>query len=180
MIKTIGVFCSAAENIDKTYFEAASTLGRWMGENGIRLVYGGAEMGLMEAMARAVREADGHITGVVPKCLCERGKVSHLPDEIIPCNNLAERKQIMLQHSDLLLALPGGIGTLDEVFHIMGSATIGEHAKRVVLYNVNGFWDDCLHMLQRLYAKGFIRASLDNYIIEVKSTIELGNVCAKL
>lgn len=179
-LKAIGVFCSVAENIDAAYFHAAHELGTWMAQHGITLVYGGAAMGLMEATARAVKKAGGHTLGVVPNKLFEREVVSTLLDEEILCSNLAERKQIILEHSDLLLALPGGIGTLDEVFHIMGSATIGEHTKKVVFYNVDGFWDNCIAMLQKMYDKGFIRASLDNYMAEVKTTEELEKLCARL
>lgn len=179
-MKAIGVFCSAAENIDAAYFQAADELGTWMAQKGITLVYGGAAMGLMEATARAVKRAGGHTLGVVPNKLCEREVVSTLLDEEILCSNLAERKQIMLENSDMLLALPGGIGTLDEVFHIMGSATIGEHTKKVVFYNVDGFWDNCIAMLHKMSDKGFIRASLDNYMAEVKTTNELEELCARL
>ena len=137
-------------------------------------------MGLMEATAKAVKKAGGHTLGVVPNKLCEREVVSTLLDEEILCNNLAERKQIILENSDLLLALPGGIGTLDEVFHIMGSATIGEHTKKVVFFNVEGFWDNCIAMLHTMYDKGLIRASLDRFMAEVTSTKELEELCAKL
>lgn len=179
-MKAIGVFCSAAEHIDAAYFRAADELGTWMAQHGIALVYGGAAMGLMEATARAVKNGGGHTVGVVPNKLCEREVVSTYIDEEILCCNLAERKQIILEHSDLLIALPGGIGTLDEVFHIMGSATIGEHTKKVVFYNVNGFWDNCIAMLHTMYDEGFIRASLDNYMAEVKNTQELEALCAGL
>ena len=179
-MKAIGVFCSAAENIDVAYFRAADELGNGMAQKGITLVYGGAAMGLMEATARAVKNAGGHTLGVVPNKLCEREVISTLLDEVILCSNLAERKQVMLENSDLLLALPGGIGTLDEVFHIMGSATIGEHAKRVVFYNVSGFWDNCIAMLYKMAEGGFIRASLDDYMAVVKTTEELEELCARL
>ena len=172
-VKAIGVFCSAAERIDGIYFEAAREVGSWMAAKGITLVYGGAEMGLMEAVARAVKDAGGHIVGVVPNRIVEREVQSRLLDETVLCDNLAERKQLMLQRSDLLLALPGGIGTLDEVFHVMGSATIGEHRKRMVLYNVDGFWDECWLMLSRMNERGFIRGRLSDYARMVSSVGEL-------
>lgn len=173
MVKAIGVFCSAAEGIDKAYFDAAREVGSWMARRGIALVYGGARMGLMEATARAAKEAGGNVVGVVPERLYARGAVSEMITEAIPCTTLAERKEIMIARSDLLLALPGGIGTVDEVFHTMGSATIGEHRKRVVLYNVNGFWDECMRMLQGMEQKGFIRGKVSDYVVMAGSIEEL-------
>lgn len=178
-MKAIGVFCSAAANIDRSYFDAAAEVGHWMAANSISLVYGGAAMGLMEATAQAVKEAGGHVVGVVPNKLCEREVVSTLLDETILVCNLAERKQAMLERSDLLLALPGGIGTLDEVFHIMGSATIGEHHKRVALYNVGGFWDECMRMLAKMNQAGFIRGNLSDYVVIVNNINELNQLCEK-
>jgi len=172
-VKAIGIFCSAAENINRIYFDAAREVGSWMAWKGITLVYGGAEMGLMEAVARAVKDGGGHIVGVVPNRIVEREVQSRLLDETVLCDNLAERKQLMLQRSDLLLALPGGIGTLDEVFHVMGSATIGEHRKRMVLYNADGFWDECWLMLSKLNERGFIRGQLSDYVGMVSSVSEL-------
>ena len=174
--KAIGVFCSAAETIDRIFFDAAREVGSWMAQQRITLVYGGAEMGLMEATARAVKDGGGHIVGIVPNRLVEREVQSKLLDETVLCDNLAERKQLMLQRSDLLLALPGGIGTLDEVFHVMGSATIGEHHKPMVLFNVSGFWDECMQMLRKMNTLGFIRGRLDDYVVMVNSIDELAAV----
>jgi len=176
MVKAIGVFCSAAEDIDRSYFDAAHEVGTWMARKGIALVYGGAAMGLMEEVARGVKDGGGYTVGVVPNRLVQREVQSRLLDEVVLCDNLAQRKQLMLDRSDLLLALPGGIGTLDEVFHVMGSATIGEHRKRVVLYNVGGFWDDCLRMLHGMAERGFIRGQLGDYVGEAASLTELERV----
>ena len=176
MKQAIGVFCSAAEGIDRRYFEEAAALGRWMADNGVSLVYGGASMGLMEEIARSVKEHGGHVVGVVPTKLRERGAVSEYIDDIIYCNNLSERKDIMLEQSNLLVALPEGIGTLDEVFHTMGSATIGYHRKKVVLYNASGFWDECLAMLRKLDSEGFIRGGLDDFVLAASSPDELGDI----
>lgn len=176
MVKSIGVFCSAAEDIDGMYFDAAHEVGAWMARQGITLVYGGAAMGLMEEVARGVKSGGGHTVGVVPNRLVQREVQSRLLDEVVLCDTLAQRKQLMLDRSDLLLALPGGIGTLDEMFHVMGSATIGEHRKRVVLYNIGGYWDDCLQMLHGMAERGFIRGQLSDYVGVAASLGELEQV----
>jgi uncharacterized protein (TIGR00730 family) len=117
-MEKIGIFCSASGSIDPIYFDAAHQIGEWMGKNGKTLIYGGANLGLMECVAKAVKENGGHVIGVVPSKLEENGKVSTYPDEIIATHDLSDRKDIILQQSDVLVALPGGIGTLDEGFHV--------------------------------------------------------------
>lgn len=111
----------------------------------------------------------------VPDILVERDRVSFLLDEKVPCRNLSDRKDIMLQRSDVLVALPGGVGTLDEIFHVAAAATIGYHGKKVVLYNVNGFWNRLIETLDELSDSGFVRAGLANIIVVANSLEELEN-----
>lgn len=153
----IGVFCSANNNIAPEYFRETEALGRWIGEEGHTLVYGGANSGLMECIARAVHEAGGMTIGVVPTLLEKGGRVSDYVDVNIHCDNLSDRKDLMLAQADVFVALPGGIGTLDEVFTVAASHTIGYHQKRVILYNIGGFWNSAIAMLNDLAAKGMIR-----------------------
>ena len=169
----IAVFCAASEAIAPYYVTAAKEVGTLIGEIGASLVYGGARFGLMEATAKAAKQAGAHIIGVVPDILVERGRVSTLLDEHIPCRNLSDRKDIMLAKSDILVALPGGIGTLDEIFHVMAAATIGFHSKRVVLYNVNGFWDSMVAMLDNFNAAGFIRGEMERFMAVANSIEDL-------
>lgn len=175
---SVALFCAASENISPAFFGIAGKIGTMLGSMGVELVYGGARYGLMEAAAKAAKESGAHVVGVVPTILEERDRVSSLLDEKIMCRNLSERKDIMLQRSDIMVALPGGIGTLDEIFHVLASATIGYHSKRLVLYNEGGFWNDFLAMLDGMEKKGFIRgniclsvvddvAGLKNLIMEV-------------
>lgn len=175
-VKSVAVFCAASEKIDSIYADAAYEAGEMLGRIGVSLVYGGARFGLMEATAKGAKEAGAHIVGVVPDILVERGRVSALLDEHIPCRNLSERKDIMLEKSDILVALPGGIGTLDEIFHVVAAATIGYHDKRVVLYNVNGFWDSLWAMLDSYNAAGFIRGEINRFVSMVNNIHELEKV----
>ncbi|MBR4967392.1 MAG: TIGR00730 family Rossman fold protein [Bacteroidaceae bacterium] len=172
-MKSIAVFCAASENIAPGYFEAAAEVGAMLGRLGATLVYGGARFGLMEATARAAKQAGARIVGVVPDILVERDRVSMLLDEQVPCRNLSERKDIMLERSDILVALPGGVGTLDEIFHVMAAATIGYHTKRVVLYNVNGFWDSLVATLDEMLQAGFIRGEFERYFSVANGVAEL-------
>ena len=170
---SVAVFCAASESIDSLYVKAAHEVGTMLGRIGVSLVYGGARFGLMEATAKAAKAAGARVIGVVPDILVERDRVSSLLDEKIPCRNLSDRKDIMLAKSDILVALPGGIGTLDEIFHVMAAATIGYHSKRVVLYNVNGFWNSLSAMLDSFNADGFVRGEMGRFMAVANNIEEL-------
>lgn len=163
----VAVFCSANNDIAPDYFRAAEELGRWIGENGHTLVYGGGNSGLMECIGKAVHEADGRTIGVVPRIMEEGRRVSDYVDVEIPCEDLNDRKAIMMERADIFHALPGGIGTLDEVFTVAASATIGYHRKKVVLHNVKGFWDSLVLLLDDLQKHGMIRGDYHDFI-EIK------------
>ena len=169
-MEKIGIFCSASDNIDKMYFESASQIGKWMGQTGKTLIYGGASLGLMECIARAVKENGGKVIGVVPAKLEENGKVSTLLDEEIHTRNLSDRKDIITEKSEVLVALPGGVGTLDEIFHVIAPASIGYHQKKVIFYNEHGFYDELLKALHTLEDKGFARQPFSTYY-EVANTL---------
>ncbi|KAA6334297.1 TIGR00730 family Rossman fold protein [termite gut metagenome] len=173
MIKKIGVFCSASDNIDAIYFEKARQLGKWMGKENKVLVYGGTALGLMEQIARAVKENGGNVVGIVPVKMKENNLESTLSDQTIEVGNLSERKDLMLQKSDIMVALPGGIGTLDEVFHVMAAATIGDHIKKIIFYNINGFYDPLWKLLNDMKTNHFITEKLSNYCNLANSLEEL-------
>ena len=154
----IAVFCSANNNIAPAYFQKADELGQWMAAEGHTLVYGGCNSGLMESIGRAVHEAGG-LT------------ISQYVDVEIPCDNLDDRKHLMLVQCDVAVALPGGIGTLDELFTVAASHTIGYHRKMVILYNIGGFWDSLVALLDDLQAKGMIRGNYTQYI-QVANTFD--------
>lgn len=169
----IAVFCSANSNIDAGYFKAADELGRWAGENGHTIVFGGCNLGLMECVARAAREAGGRTIGVVPSIIERGGKASDNMDVTIPCDNLSDRKDLMVAQCDVAVALPGGVGTLDEIFTMAAAASIGYHHKRVILYNVNGFWNSLVALLNDLKAKGVIRDGFDLDLLVADSLEEV-------
>ena len=172
-MERIGIFCSAADDIETVYFEKARELGAWMGQNKKTLVYGGANIGLMECVAQAAKNQGAFIMGVVPTKLEERGAVSDLLDVTFRVDNLSERKDTMLRESDILVALSGGVGTLDEVFHVMASASIGYHSKKVIFYNVNGFWNELLAFLNRLREQHFARRPWENFYLVANNLEEL-------
>ena len=174
----IGVFCSANEQIDPDFFRMTEELGQWMGRNGHTVVFGGCNLGLMESIAKATHEAGGRTIGVIPSRVEKNGNVSEYVDISIPCDNLSDRKELILAQSDVCIALPGGIGTLDEVFTVAASNSIGYHAKRVILYNVKGFWTPLIHLLDALKEQGFIRGDYHRQIQTADHLSELINLLA--
>ena len=155
-------------------------LGRWIGSNGHTLVFGGCNLGLMECVARAVRQAGGTTIGVVPSIIERGGKASPSMDVCIPCDNLSDRKDIMLAKSDVLVALPGGVGTLDEIFTVVASASIGYHRKRVILYNMKGFWNPLLDMLAAMREAGMMRDGFERQLLVASSHDELVETLSRM
>ncbi|WP_278518242.1 TIGR00730 family Rossman fold protein [Leyella stercorea] len=175
----ICIFCSANSNIPTEYFERTSELGTWMGANGHTLVFGGCNLGLMECVAKAVHDAKGMTVGVVPTIVEKGGKVSDYVDVKILCDNLSDRKDLMIERSDVIIVLPGGVGTLDEIFTVLAATSIGYHNKRVILYNIGGFWDSLIAMLNDLKARGVLRAGFEDTVKVAHSLDEIAALIAQ-
>ena len=169
----IGIFCSANQEIDPDFFKYTEELGRWAAKNDHSIVYGGVNQGLMECVAKAVHEAGGRTIGIIPRIVEESGRINDYVDVEILCDDLNDRKQLMQDQADIFVALPGGIGTLDEILSIAASATIGYHDKKVILYNMKGFWDSLIALLDDLQIKGFTRKDWRTYIAVANSLEEL-------
>ncbi|RMA64909.1 LOG family protein [Ulvibacter antarcticus] len=157
----ICVFCGSSEGNDLAIIEAAKQLGNTFAAQNISLVYGAAKIGIMGLVAKAVLEANGEVIGVIPEFL-KKKEVVHLGlTELITTENMHERKLKMQEISDGFIALPGGIGTLEELFEILTWLQLGLHTKPIGLLNVNGFYDDLLQLLENMVRKGFL--SMENY-----------------
>ena len=169
----ICIFCSANQQIDPEFFAKTEELGKWAAKNGHSIVYGGVNQGLMECVGKATKENGGQTIGVVPLIVEKTGRTSDYVDVEIPCENLSDRKQLMMDQSDVFIALPGGLGTLDEIFTVVASATIGYHRKMVILYNMKGFWDSLIALLDDLQTKGMIRGDWKQYIKKANSIEEI-------
>lgn len=167
-IKSICVYCGSQPGHHPEYIEAAKTLGKDMAKNNIRLVYGGGGAGIMGEVARAVLSNGGEVTGVIPEFLIpkERGNMgadggvdSHALGNVIVTKDMHERKTKMFELSDAFVALPGGIGTLEEIVEIMTWAQLGRHANPIVFANVNGFWNPMVDLMAHMAESGFIHTS---------------------
>ena len=167
----IAVFCSANKNIDPDFFTLTEEMGKWMAENGHDLVFGGCNSGLMDCIGKAVKVNGGRTIGVVPTLVERGGRTFPDLDIEIPCDNLSDRKDLMLAQGDIFVALPGGVGTLDEIFTIAAAHTIGYHHKMVILYNMKGFWNSTIALLDDMAEKRMIRGTWRD-VIEVADNLE--------
>jgi uncharacterized protein (TIGR00730 family) len=160
-LQSLCVYCGSGQGARTIYGEAARTLGRDMAKAGIALVYGGGSIGLMGVLARAVLAAGGSVTGIIPGFLQARERPFDDLTEIIVTEDMHERKMLMFERADAFVALPGGVGTLEELVEQMTWAQLGRHQKPVLIANIDGFWDGFIKLLQHMRRERFIRAELD-------------------
>lgn len=173
------IFCSANQNIDLDFFEMTRKLGKWAAENGHSVVFGGHDAGLMHAVSKAAKDAGGQVIGVVPHKIEEMGRLSPYLDVHIPTDNLTDRKDLMMQESDAFIVLPGGIGTLDELFTTAAASTLKYHEKPLILWNMKGFWNSLIDCLNDLQEKGVIRGRWQNYINVASNLEEINQIISK-
>ena len=170
-IQHVGVYCGSREGKRPSYREAALSLGVNLARRGISVVYGGAAHGLMGAVADGVLSGGQRAIGVVPRGLA-RAEFAHPKlSTLHAVDTMHERKALMEQLSDAFVALPGGFGTMDELFEILTWAQIGLHAKPVGLLNVEGYWDPLVSQIRRGFEEGFIPPVLETALV-VESTAE--------
>lgn len=175
-MQKIGVYLSSKENLPESYVQAAREVGELIGKTGCILIYGGARKGLMEVLAQSVKQHGGRVYGMIPEIIEKRGLVSDAIDVTFRCVDLSDRKMMMNRESDVLVALPGGIGTLDEVFTVMANAVIGIRHQPVVFYNVDGCWDALLAALDNLFEQGLVSGSPSDYYSVAHNIQELASL----
>jgi uncharacterized protein (TIGR00730 family) len=156
-LQRLCVYCGSSPGHNPAFMQAAQELGRAMAHAGIGLVYGGGSLGLMGETARAVIDAGGHVTGIIPEFLVSKERMQEGVQELIITSTMHERKMAMFERSTGFVALPGGIGTLEELAEILTWAQLKQHARPVILCNVDGFWDGLLSVIQHMRGEGFIR-----------------------
>jgi uncharacterized protein (TIGR00730 family) len=155
-INAICVYCGSSPGTDPAFAKAARGFGKILAENGIRLVYGGGSVGLMGALASSVIEHGGAATGIIPEFLTAKERPRRLAQEHIVTRDMHERKRTMFDRADAFVALPGGIGTLEELVEQMTWAQLGRHKKPILVANINGFWDPLLALLVHMRSLGLV------------------------
>jgi uncharacterized protein (TIGR00730 family) len=155
-INAICVYCGSSPGTDPAFLEAARDFGKILADAGIRLVWGGGSVGLMGAIAGSVIEHGGAATGIIPEFLTAKEKPRRLAQEQIVTRDMHERKRTMFDRADAFVALPGGIGTLEELVEQMTWAQLGRHKKPILIANINGFWDPLLSLLAHMRIAGLV------------------------
>jgi len=166
-LRSLCVYCGSGSGANPAYLKAARTFGRILATSRIGLVYGGGSLGLMGEVARSVLEHSGHVTGIIPGFLSEREHMLIEAQELIVVDDMHQRKQLMFAKSDAFVALPGGLGTLEEFVEQLTWSQLGRHAKPIVLVNIEGFWDPLLVLFERMGAELFIRPGLELNVLVV-------------
>ncbi len=177
LIGSVCVYCGSGPGNHPAFVKAATDFGKALAEAGVRLVYGGGSVGLMGAVASATLDHGGQVTGIIPGFLVQREHALTRAQEMIVTEDMHERKRLMFERSDAFVALPGGIGTLEELVEQLTWAQLGRHAKPILIANVEGFWDPLLTLLTHMGDTGFIRADLK---INLLSAERVGDILPML
>jgi len=159
-INSICVYCASGPGNDPAFMEAAKKFGRILAENNIRLVYGGGSVGLMGELAESVLDHGGSVTGVIPDFLVNREHMLLRVQERVVTPDMHGRKRVMFERADAFVALPGGVGTLEELVEQLTWAQLGRHKKPIMILNISGFWDPLCVLLEQMEKLEFIRTNL--------------------
>lgn len=155
MTKAICVYCSSSDALAPAFFDAARALGVMLAQQGHTLVYGGAYVGLMGALARAVHEQGGRVVGVIPEHML--AQAYHDADELVVTRDMRERKKVMAEHADAFIGMPGGFGTLEEVLEVLTLKQLQLHSKPIALLNTLGFYDHLVSLFEHMYSAQFAK-----------------------
>jgi hypothetical protein len=159
-LRSLCVYCGSSDGVAAAHVDAARRLGAVLARERVRLVYGGGGFGLMGAVARAALAGGGEVLGVVPEFLRLREGSDLVADREVVVPDMHTRKKLMFDEADAFAALPGGVGTLEELVEMLTWAQLGRHAKPIAIVNLDGFWDPLLALLEHMAASGFLRRSL--------------------
>jgi uncharacterized protein (TIGR00730 family) len=173
MIKAICVYCGSGPGKNPKFVESARVFGRILAENDIRLVYGGGSIGLMGAIAESVVDHGGLVTGIIPDFLKAREMMFRRAQEMIVTRDMHERKRLMFEHADAFVALPGGVGTLEELVEQLTWAQLGRHKKPILIANIDRFWDPLCALFDHMRDMQFIRDGLNVAPLVVDSVDEI-------
>lgn len=154
---TICIYCSSSDAVEQIYLDAANRIGELMACHNYTLLFGGAKVGLMGAVAATVHRYGGKIIGIIPKAMQEKGILYHDANEIIVVDDIRERKKILEERSDAFVALPGGFGTVEEILEIITHKQLHLHNKPVIFVNINGFYDCLISFFEHTYSEKFVK-----------------------
>jgi uncharacterized protein (TIGR00730 family) len=160
-IRNVCVYCGSSDGADARFADAAEELGRTLATEGIGLVYGGGGEGLMGRLARSTLAAGGYVTGIIPSFLIRKEHPLTAVQEMLVVENMHERKQAMFDRADAFIALPGGVGTVEELVEQLTWAQLNRHTKPILIVDIGGFWRPLLALFAHMRLQGFIREGFD-------------------
>jgi uncharacterized protein (TIGR00730 family) len=172
-INAVCVYCGSSRGTDPAFVEAAQNFGKILAENRIRLIYGGGSIGLMGALAEAVLTHGGEVTGIIPEFLTLRERPRRLAQELVVTRDMHERKRKMFERADGFVALPGGIGTLEELVEQLTWAQLGRHRKPILIANINRYWDPLLTLVAHMREQEFMPEALRVNFLVAKRVEEI-------
>ncbi|MEV6347801.1 TIGR00730 family Rossman fold protein [Actinoplanes sp. NPDC051851] len=168
----ICVFCGSSDTLDQRWLDLAGETGRALAERGHSLVSGGGRVGMMGTVGLGTREASGHTLGIIPQCLVDWEVADTDSDELVITEDMGSRKNLMIDRSDAFITLPGGLGTLDELFEVWTTSTLGVHGKPIVILDPDGFYDPLIAWLNDLVDKKFVRTGAMETVLVARSVPE--------
>jgi len=172
-IRKICVYCGSSPGNHPAFVQAAREFGKILAENGIGLVYGGGHVGIMGEISQAVRKHGGEVNGIIPEFLVQREHASKREHGLIVTRDMHERKRLMFEKADAFVALPGGIGTLEELVEQLTWVQLGRHKKPVLVANIEGFWEPLCALLDHMRALEFIRAELSFDLLVAERVVDI-------
>jgi uncharacterized protein (TIGR00730 family) len=167
-IRTVCVYCGSGAGTNPRFLEAAIGFGKLLAENSVRLVYGGGSVGMMGAVASAVLDHGGSVTGIIPEFLTRKENALTRVQEMVVTPDMHERKRLMFERSDAFVAMPGGIGTLEELVEQLTWKQLGRHQKPVLLANIDDFWEPLFDLIAHMRATEFIRQGLNFEVLKAE------------
>jgi uncharacterized protein (TIGR00730 family) len=172
-LQTICVYCGSGPGKNPAFVQAAQSFGKILAQNGIGLIYGGGSIGLMGELAKSVLANGGRVTGVIPEFLVERERMLKEAQDLVVTKDMHERKRIMFERSDAFVALPGGVGTLEELVEQLTWSQLGRHKKPILAANIEHFWDPLCALLDHMEALEFIRPGLTVKLLVADTVAEI-------
>ena len=172
-IRKICVYCGSGPGTDPAFVESARAFGAIIAKNGIGLVFGGGSVGMMGAIARSVLDHDGHATGIIPEFLVARELAMKGVDDLVVTHDMHERKRKMFEMADAFVAMPGGIGTLEEIVEQITWVQLGRHRKPILLANIRNFWDPLCALIEHMKKLEFIRGDLNFDLLVANRVIDI-------
>jgi uncharacterized protein (TIGR00730 family) len=165
LIRAVCVYCGSSPGADPAYVAAARALGKVLADDGVRLVYGGGSIGMMGTLAGSVLAHGGSVTGIIPEFLVNKERMLAGASDMVVTRDMHERKRLMFERADAFVALPGGIGTLEELVEQLTWAQLGRHRKPILVANIGGFWDPLLELIEHMKGLGFLHSKQVGYLI---------------